>query len=103
MLYGSSCATALAADVALHAGHRLPLAEAIFALSIEAFRAPLDAYDEALDDLWGDQAETAVLQPLRGHLSGAVPSGRLAHQAPVSYRILPQILGQAQRAVGAVV
>jgi len=40
---------------------------------------------------------------VRGHLSGAVTSGRLAHQAPVSYRILPQILGQAQRAVGAVV
>jgi histidine ammonia-lyase len=103
LLNGSPCATALAADVALHAGHRLSLAEAIFALSIEAYRAPLDAYDEALDDLWGDEAETAVLRHLRGHLSGAVPSGRLAHQAPVSYRILPQILGQAQRAVGAVV
>jgi histidine ammonia-lyase len=103
LLNGSPCATALAADVALHAGHRLSLAEAIFALSIEAYRAPLDAYDEALDDLWGDEAETAVLRHLRGHLSGAVPSGRLAHQAPVSYRILPQILGQARRAVGAVV
>lgn len=103
LLNGSPCATALAADVALHARHRLSQAEAIFALSVEAYRAPLDAYDEALDDLWGDEAETAVLRHLRGHLSGAVPSGRLAHQAPVSYRILPQILGQAQRAVGAVV
>src|SRR5258708_999933 len=103
MLYGSPCATGLAADVARHAGHRLSLAEAIIALSIEAYRAPLDAYDEALDDLWGDEAETAVLRHLRGHLSGAAASGRLAHQAPVSYRILPQILGQAQRAVGAVV
>jgi histidine ammonia-lyase len=103
LLNGSPCATALAADVALHAGHRLGLAEAIFALSVEAYRAPLDAYDEALDDLWGDEAERAVLRHLRGHLGGAVTSGRLAHQAPVSYRILPQILGQAQRAVRAVV
>jgi histidine ammonia-lyase len=103
LLNGSPCATALAADVALHAGHRLGLAETIFALSVEAYRAPLDAYDEALDDLWGDEAERAVLRHLRGHLSGAVTSGRLAHQAPVSYRILPQILGQAQRAAGAVV
>jgi len=103
LLNGSPCATALVADVALHAAHRLRLAEAVFALSIEGYRAPLDAYDEALDDLWGDEAETAVLRHLRGYLSGAAGAGRLAHQAPVSYRILPQILGQAQRAAGAVV
>lgn len=103
LLNGSPCATALVADVALHAAGRLNLAEAVFALSVEAYRAPLDAYDEALDDLWGDEAEAAVLRHLRGFLSGAAASGRLAHQAPVSYRILPQILGQAGRAVGAVV
>ena len=50
----------------------------------------------------GDEAERTVLHHLRGHLRGAVTSGRLAHQAPVSYRILPQVLGQAQRAVQAV-
>jgi histidine ammonia-lyase len=102
LINGSPCATALAADVTLHAGHRLRLAEAIFALSIEAYRAPLDAYDEALDELRGDEAEHAVLRHLRGHLSGTVTSGRLAHQAPVSYRIVPQLLGQAQRAAWAV-
>ncbi len=42
LINGSPCATALAADVTLHAGHRLRLAEAIFALSIEALAAPLD-------------------------------------------------------------
>jgi histidine ammonia-lyase len=103
LINGSPCATALAADVALHAGHRLRLAEAIFALSIEAFRAPLDPYDQGLDDLLGDEAERTILRHLRGHLDGAAASGRLAHQAPVSYRILPQVLGQAQRAVQAVV
>ena len=102
LINGSPCATALAADVTLHARNRLRLAEAIFALSVEALAAPLDAYDEAVDDLRGDEAERTVLQHLRGHLRGAVTSGRLAHQAPVSYRILPQVLGQAQRAVQAV-
>jgi histidine ammonia-lyase len=101
LINGSPCATALAADVTLHAGHRLRLAEAIFALSIEALAAPLDAYDEALDDLRGDEADRTVLHHLHGHLRGAVTAGRLAHQAPVSYRILPQVLGQAQRAVQA--
>ncbi len=102
LLNGSPCATALTADVALHAGHRLRLAEAIFALSVEAFRAPLDAYDEALDGLRGDEADRAVLRRLRGHLRGAEAAGRLAHQAPVSYRIIGQVLGQAQRGARAV-
>ncbi len=102
LINGSPCATALIADVALHAEHRLGLAEAIFALSIEAYRAPLDAYDKALDELRGDEAERAILRRLRGYLSGSSTSGRLTHQAPVSFRILPQALGQAQRAVRAV-
>jgi histidine ammonia-lyase len=102
LINGSPCATALAADVALHAGHRLQLAEAIFALSIEALAAPLDAYDQALDGLRGDEAERTAAAHLRAHLRGAATAGRLAHQAPVSYRIVPQILGQARRAVQAV-
>jgi histidine ammonia-lyase len=102
LLNGSPCATALTADVTLHAGNRLRLAEAVFALSIEALAAPLDAYDEALDDLKGDEAERTVVRHLRDHLRGAATTGRLAHQAPVSYRILPEVLGQAQRAVQAV-
>jgi histidine ammonia-lyase len=99
LINGSPCATALVCDVALHAEHRLSLAEAIFALAIEAYRAPLDAYDKALDELHGDEAERAVLQHLRGYLDGASTPARLMHQAPVSFRILPQVLGQAQRAV----
>jgi histidine ammonia-lyase len=99
LINGSPCATALVADVALHADHRLGVAEAIFALSIEAYRAPLDAYDKALDDLRGDEPERVIMHRLRGYLSGASTSGRLTHQAPVSFRIFPQVLGQAQRAV----
>ena len=40
LINGSPCATALVADVALHAQHRLGVAEAIFALSIERIERP---------------------------------------------------------------
>ena len=102
LVNGSPCAAALAADVALAARSRLQAAERVFALSVEAFRAPLDAYDEALEALWEDEHEVAALRGLRAQLEGAAETDRLDHQAPVSYRILPRILGQAYRAVGAI-
>ena len=102
LLNGSPCAAALAADVALAARNRLRTAERVFALSVEGFRAPLEAYDEALEALWEDEHEVAALRGLRESLAGADGGGRLGHQAPVSYRILPRVLGQAHRAVAAV-
>ena len=99
---GSPCAAALAADVALAARNRLRTAERVFALSVEGFRAPLEAYDEAIEALWEDEHEVAALRGLRESLAGADGGGRLGHQAPVSYRILPRVLGQAHRAVTAV-
>jgi histidine ammonia-lyase len=96
------CPAALAADTALRSRHRLESAQAVCALSIEAFGAPLGAYDAALDDLWGDAHEAAVLRALRRHLDGAGTDGRRFHQAPVSYRIIPRVLGQAHRVVAAV-
>jgi histidine ammonia-lyase len=99
LVNGSPCSAALVADAALHARHRLENAETVFALSVEALRAPLEAYDPALDHLWGDEHETAALVGLRRHLAGAETADRLAQQAPVSYRILPRVLGQARRAV----
>jgi histidine ammonia-lyase len=102
LLDGAPCSAALTADAAIRARHRAEHAEAICALSIEAFRAPLGAYDRALDDLWGDGHETAALRALRRHLDGAGSGERRFHQAPVSYRIIPRVLGQARRAVAAV-
>ena len=99
---GSPAAAALAADAAISARDRLSSAEQVFALSVEAFRAPLEAYDAALEALWEDEHEVAALRGLRGHLAGASGADRLTHQAPVSYRILPRVLGQAHRAVAAV-
>ena len=102
LLGGSPCSAALAAGAAVGARHRLGYAEGICALSIEGFRAPLTAYDEAVDGLWGDPYETAALRGLRRYLDGAGTAERRFHQAPVSYRIIPRVLGQAHRAVAAV-
>jgi histidine ammonia-lyase len=99
---GSPCAAALAADVSLAASSRLRVAERVFALAIEAFRAPLEAYDAALETLWEDEHEIAALRALRDLLVGARSDDRLEHQAPVSFRVLPRTLGQAHRAVAAV-
>jgi histidine ammonia-lyase len=97
LVNGSPCATALAADAALAARRRLSLAIAVFALSIEALKAPLDHYDAVFEELWEDPGEVAVLRLLRAWLDGA-QAERRAYQAPVSWRILPRVLGQAWRA-----
>ena len=99
LVNGSPYSTAVLADAAVRARNRLTQAEALFALSADAFRAPLEAYDEALDDLWADQYQVEALRALRAHLAGADTSGRLSHQAPVSFRIMPRLLGEARRAV----
>lgn len=99
IINGSPCSAALAAEVALRSRARLQAAEAVFALSVEALGAPLEAYDPALADLWGDPYEAAALGALGALLEGAARQGRRPFQAPVSWRILPRVLGQAHRAV----
>jgi len=97
LINGSPVSAALAADAALAGRRRLALAEQVFALSIEALCAPLEAYDAALDELWGDPDEARALGRLRDWLDGA-EGARRPYQAPVSWRILPRVLGQAHRA-----
>jgi histidine ammonia-lyase len=99
---GSPVSAALAADTALQAGHRLDHAEQIFALSVEAFGAPLDSYDGVLDDLWGDEDEASALAVLRRYLDGASRKARRPAAVPASYLVLGRVLGQAHRAVAAV-
>src|SRR5262249_57376844 len=98
LINGSPCAAALTADAALAARRRLQLAYDVFAMSVEAFRSPLDSYDEALEGLWDDAFETEALRQLRGRLDAS--SERRPHQGPVAFRILPRMLGQAERAAG---
>jgi histidine ammonia-lyase len=97
LINGSPAASALVADSVLAMERRLALAEQLFALSIEAFNAPLEAYDLALAGLWGDSHEAASLAALGKWLAGA-GGARRPYQAPVSYRILPRLLGQFRRA-----
>src|SRR5215475_13229712 len=99
LMNGSPVSAALAADTSLQAGHRLDHAEQIFALSVEAFGAPLDSYDDVLDDLWGDEDEASALAALRRYLEGASPDARTPAAVPASYRVLCRVLGQAHRAV----
>jgi histidine ammonia-lyase len=98
LINGSPCAAALVADAALAARRRLGLAEEVFALSAEAILAPLEAYAADLEPLWDDEHEQAALRRLRELLRGGV-AARRSYQAPVSYRILPRVLGHARRAV----
>jgi histidine ammonia-lyase len=65
---------------------------------VEAFRAPLDAYHPALKELWGDRFEAQAIDALGELLAGA-DSDRRPFQGPVSYRILPRVLGQTRRAI----
>jgi histidine ammonia-lyase len=99
---GSPVSSALIADTALHARNRLETAVAVFALAVESFEAPLQAYDPALEHLWDEEFEIEALQALNRNLQGAMTEGRRFYQAPVSYRILPRVLGQAFRAVSLV-
>jgi histidine ammonia-lyase len=99
LINGSPCAAALSADLALQSRNRLVTAEKVFALSVEAFNAPLVAYDPDLEQLWDTRYETEALRALNGYLKGVPRRGRRFYQAPVSYRILPRVLAQAHRAV----
>ncbi len=98
LVNGSPASSAMIADAALAARRRHRLAESVFALSIEAILAPMEAYDPALADLWQDPDEAAALQAFNVLLAGAAETRR-PYQAPVSWRILPRVLGQARRAL----
>ena len=98
LVNGSPCAAALLDDGALAAAGRVGLAYEALALSVEAFAAPLEAYDPELAGLWGDAGEATALQRLGALLEGS-RSERAGHQAPVSFRILPRVVGQAERAL----
>lgn len=98
LINGSPTATALICDAALAARKRLALAYDVFALSFEAMMAPMSHIDPALDDLWADPDQVEALGQLRARCEGGAENRR-SYQAPVSWRILPRVLGAAERAV----
>jgi histidine ammonia-lyase len=99
LINGSPCGAALLADAAIAARRRLALVQEVLALAIDAFNAPREHFDPALGELWGGPHHQAAFQQLNG-LLGPVRLPQRDHQAPVSYRIIPAVLGQAHWAVG---
>ena len=97
LINGSPCAAALIADVALAGRRRLELAESVFALVADVAGAPDEHYAVELEELWGDEHEAQALRSLRAMLEGS-DRVRQHHQASVSLRILPRVLGAARRA-----
>jgi histidine ammonia-lyase len=110
LLAGAPMAAAMAL-ARLRAGERLAgqlLAAA--AAAVDALRAPLDPYDEAVGELAGDPVLDAVLARVRRALEGSgapvdrpgpgAVAERRGHQAPVSFRVAPQVLAQLARTLG---
>jgi histidine ammonia-lyase len=98
LINGSPAASALVADIALSAERRLQVAAELFALSADAFDCPLGHFAEQLEDQWNNDHDTWALRTVRQLLPAADGRERRPYQAPVSFRILPRMLGQAHRA-----
>lgn len=101
LINGAPCAPSLLADAILCAEHTLAMAVGVFCLAVAAYGVAPGIYDERLEALWGDPAQAVALQAIRAGIAGAVPpAGSDAHaQPPVSFRILPRVLGNANRAL----
>jgi histidine ammonia-lyase len=103
LINGAPCAAALLADATLSTERALAVAEPLFCLAVAAFGVAPEIYDARLEELWGDPAQTEALRTIRAAIEGAVaPPGVDDHpQPPVSFRILPRVLGNAHRALAA--
>jgi histidine ammonia-lyase len=101
LINGSPCASALMADATLVAEHVVARAEAVFGLAAAAFGVSPAIYHARLDELWGDPHQARALATLRAQLAGSAPPGDAAEhpQPPVSFRILPRVLGNTHRVV----
>jgi histidine ammonia-lyase len=97
LINGSPCAAALLADAALAGRARLAVAEQVFALVADIAGTPQEHYAPDLEELWGDEHEVAALASLRS-LLGDRSGAQQGHQASVSLRILPRVLGASRRA-----
>ncbi len=82
--------------MALAGRRRIELAEAVVALVAEICGAPDEHFAPELEELWGDEHQTAALRSLRALLEGSTRV-RQRHQASVSLRILPRVLGGVRR------
>ena len=98
LINGSPFATAMASDVALTTRRRLQLALRVLALSIEAAQCPEGHFDRRLGDLWRDPYYKESLDRLHALLYGSQRE-QLKHQAPTSWRLIPNVLAEALHAL----
>jgi histidine ammonia-lyase len=76
------------------------LAASVFALACAAVWVPEATFDERLEPLWGDPFDARSLRLLRALLVGRDQPADEGHvQPPVSFRIVPRVLGAAYRAL----
>ncbi len=101
LINGSPFATAMACDAALTAERRIKLAERIFALSIEASECPAGHFDRRLADRWPDPCYKQSLERFHALLCDSTRR-QLKHQAPTSWRVLPNVLAAALQALSEV-
>ena len=107
LINGSPCAAALTADAGLCAADLIGWAQRVFGLAATALGVSAEIFDGRLDELWGDPFQARALAALRAQLGGATARGAAAGRAagsghghvqpPVSFRIIPRVVGNALR------
>lgn len=98
LLAGAPGALALAAARRREATTLADRLSRVWAYAIGALGAPLAPYDQATASLGNDPILTSVIEDLGGYLAGAAPTG-FALQAPVSFRVIPQVATHLRRAL----
>jgi histidine ammonia-lyase len=98
LVNGSPFATAMVSDVALTLKRRIGIAELVFALGIEAAQCPAAHFDVRLADHWPDPHYKRSLMRL-GRLLQDSTREELIHQAPTSWRVLPNVLAAVLQAL----
>ncbi len=96
LINGAPMAAALVTDGALVAERRLAVAEEILALAAEAYKVPLAHFSVRTAELQGDPHEIAAAKRLAALIAGGT-SERRPYQAPVTFRILPKMIGRLRR------
>jgi histidine ammonia-lyase len=96
LINGAPVAAALVTDSLLIGERRLVVAEEILALAAEAYKVPTAHFSAATARLQGDPHEIATAERLSALIEGGA-SERRPYQAPVTFRIIPKMLGRLRR------
>jgi histidine ammonia-lyase len=92
LVNGVCAAPALTLEAYRRLGQSLDFANLAAAISMDGIAVPRDSIDPALDEASREAGISEVAASLRRHLAGStIVAARL--QAPVSYRIVPQVHG----------